>query len=174
MELSPERDNDEEIDLHETFEMPSGNEEDSAEQSLDLDIDIPDEETPHTSDDQNNPAAEAAPPETGKEEKTAAGETSDESGSSGPENEGETISNEPPAESGAEKKPDTADDPDSYQEETMAPKILTPTLGEIYIAQGQFDKALEVYRNLLEMHPNEKKYQEKIAILQEKIKDMKS
>jgi tetratricopeptide (TPR) repeat protein len=45
-------------------------------------------------------------------------------------------------------------------------------LGEIYIAQEQFDKALDVYQKLLEMHPNEKKYQEKIAFIQGKMKDM--
>ncbi len=52
-------------------------------------------------------------------------------------------------------------------------KIMTPTLGEIYAAQGQFDKAIKVYENLLEKAPDNKHYQGKIEELKKKLKDAK-
>lgn len=52
-----------------------------------------------------------------------------------------------------------------------SPKILTPTLGEIYIAQEQYEKAMDIFKQLSEMHPNETKYKEKIKFLEEKLKD---
>ena len=50
---------------------------------------------------------------------------------------------------------------------------MTTTLGEIYAAQGQFEKAIKVYENLLEKNPDNKHYQEKIEELKNKSKDAK-
>lgn len=42
------------------------------------------------------------------------------------------------------------------------PPILSPTIGEIYIAQGRFEEAIEVFKQLMEKDPENKKYQKKI------------
>jgi len=42
------------------------------------------------------------------------------------------------------------------------PPILSPTLGEIYIAQGRFQEALEVFKQLLEKDPDNQRFQRKI------------
>ena len=52
-----------------------------------------------------------------------------------------------------------------------APKIVTPTLGEIYTAQGQYDKALAVFEELLQKDPDNERYKEKIADLKNKIEN---
>ncbi len=51
------------------------------------------------------------------------------------------------------------------------PRILTPTLGEIYIAQEQFDKALSIFQELLEQNPDNQAYKDKIALIKEKMRD---
>jgi tetratricopeptide (TPR) repeat protein len=84
-----------------------------------------------------------------------------------------------PAVPGIKMNPDntekiTASSPAAKQkkkEPGKSQKILTPTLGEIYIAQEQFDKAMQVFKKLSELHPEEKKYKDKIKFLEEKIKD---
>ncbi len=47
-------------------------------------------------------------------------------------------------------------------------KFVTPTLGEIYAAQGQYEKAIEVFRVLAEKHPENEWYQTKLEYLQKK------
>ncbi|MFQ5583918.1 MAG: hypothetical protein ACE5GL_05740, partial [Calditrichia bacterium] len=42
------------------------------------------------------------------------------------------------------------------------PPILSPTIGEIYIAQGRFEEAIEVFKQLMKKDPENKKYQKKI------------
>jgi len=42
------------------------------------------------------------------------------------------------------------------------PPILTPTIGEIYIAQGRFKEAIDVFEQLLEKEPNNQKFKKKI------------
>lgn len=42
------------------------------------------------------------------------------------------------------------------------PPILTPTIGEIYIAQGRFNEAIDVFEQLLEKDPDNQKFQRKI------------
>jgi tetratricopeptide (TPR) repeat protein len=51
------------------------------------------------------------------------------------------------------------------------PKIVTPTLGEIYAVQGQFEKAILVYQALLEKTPGEKKYLDKIEEMKKKLRE---
>lgn len=42
------------------------------------------------------------------------------------------------------------------------PPILSPTLGEIYISQGRYEEAVEVFQQLLEKDPENRKYQKKV------------
>jgi len=50
-------------------------------------------------------------------------------------------------------------------------KIVCPTLGEIYSAQGQFKKAIQVYETLIEKYPEDtEKYTQKINELKKKLK----
>ena len=53
-------------------------------------------------------------------------------------------------------------------------KLVSPTLGEIYAAQGEYTKAIKVYQTLLDKNPNDPSYQDKIKELQRKIEDKKT
>jgi len=53
-------------------------------------------------------------------------------------------------------------------------QIVSPTLGEIYAAQGQYAKAIKVYETLLGKKPGEKQYEEKIEELKRKLKESSS
>ncbi|MGH9389621.1 MAG: tetratricopeptide repeat protein, partial [Vicinamibacteria bacterium] len=44
-------------------------------------------------------------------------------------------------------------------------EIETPTMAEIYANQGHFDQALAVYRRIIERHPNETQYRERVEEL---------
>jgi tetratricopeptide (TPR) repeat protein len=191
LEMTPAKD-EEEIDLHETFDIPSLTEEESTEQALDLDIDIHDDAAAPVSAGSQDQSSEAVPPEAEHEVESATLEPPSENGTFEAANRSESTpevssaedkipealnkkkrpSQKAPASVRPKTRPEPSDESVSSPEPPMTPKILTPTLGEIYIAQGQFDKALDIYQKLLEMHPNEKKYQEKIAFIQEKIKDL--
>ena len=51
-------------------------------------------------------------------------------------------------------------------------KIVSPTLGEIYSAQGQFKKAIQVYEILIEKYPEDtEKYTQKINELKKKLEE---
>ncbi|MEJ2636888.1 MAG: tetratricopeptide repeat protein [Calditrichia bacterium] len=54
------------------------------------------------------------------------------------------------------------------------PPILSPTLGEIYIAQGRFEEAIDVFKQLLEKDPENPRYGRKIEDLQVIIDKQKS
>jgi tetratricopeptide (TPR) repeat protein len=66
---------------------------------------------------------------------------------------------------------DSKESPDS--DETNAkfsrPPILSPTLGEIYIAQGRFEEAVSVFQQLLAKDPQNSRYQRKIDDLKKII-----
>jgi len=47
--------------------------------------------------------------------------------------------------------------------------IISPTLGEIYFAQGQYSKAIRVYKMLLENEPDNEKYRQKLEELKNKL-----
>lgn len=49
--------------------------------------------------------------------------------------------------------------------------IVTPTLGEIYAAQGHYSKAIGVYEILLKKDPNNQAYKDKIAYLRNKLSE---
>jgi len=62
-------------------------------------------------------------------------------------------------------------DSDDSSESTPSPKfskppILSPTLGEIYIAQGRFEEAIVVFKQLLEKDPDNSRFKRKITDLQ--------
>ncbi len=46
------------------------------------------------------------------------------------------------------------------------PPILSPTLGEIYIAQGRFEEAIDVFKQLIDKDPQNARYKRKIADLE--------
>ncbi len=46
------------------------------------------------------------------------------------------------------------------------PPILSPTLGEIYVAQGRYQEAIEVFRQLLEKDPGNQRFRKKIQDIQ--------
>jgi len=52
-------------------------------------------------------------------------------------------------------------------------KIVTPTLGEIYAAQGQYTKAIDVFETLLKKHPENDFYLKKIDHLKQKLAEAK-
>lgn len=68
----------------------------------------------------------------------------------------------------------TSSDTEKQEEEkppSKKEKIVTPTLGEIYFAQHQYSKAISVYELLLKKDPNNKLYNQKIAMLKRKIEE---
>jgi len=79
----------------------------------------------------------------------------------------------------SEKGPETGEStgPTEAEGETTRfgrPPILSPTLGEIYIAQGRFEEAIDVFRQLLDKDPENIRYQRKIDDLQNIIDKQKS
>jgi len=58
---------------------------------------------------------------------------------------------------------------DSQGPLTGRERIVTPTLGEIYAAQGQFAKAIGVFELLLKKDPNNRVYHDKIDYLKKRL-----
>ncbi|NOX36996.1 MAG: tetratricopeptide repeat protein [Calditrichaeota bacterium] len=54
------------------------------------------------------------------------------------------------------------------------PPIITPTLGEIYISQGRFEEAIEVFQKLLEKDPDNPRFQRKIREIRALIEKEKN
>ena len=50
-------------------------------------------------------------------------------------------------------------------------KIVTPTLGEIYAAQGQYTKAIGVFELLSKKEPNNRNYRERIEYLKKRLQE---
>ena len=50
-------------------------------------------------------------------------------------------------------------------------KFVTPTLGEIYAAQGQYEKAIDVFEMLAKKHPDNEWYQTKLEYLNKKLQE---
>jgi tetratricopeptide (TPR) repeat protein len=50
-------------------------------------------------------------------------------------------------------------------------KIVTPTLGEIYAAQGQYAKAIGVFELLSKKEPNNRNYRDKIEYLKKRLQE---
>lgn len=58
-----------------------------------------------------------------------------------------------------------------FTEKKRKEKIVTPTLGEIYAAQGQYAKAIGVFEILRKKEPNNPAYIDKIRYLKKKLED---
>lgn len=71
-----------------------------------------------------------------------------------------------------ETKKQEQKDEDTNQK-TSGDKIITPTLGEIYAAQGQYSKAIHVFETLLKKHPDNQEYLQKIELLKKKLEESK-
>lgn len=78
----------------------------------------------------------------------------------------------------AEQKTEPAPlhDPEPEQErgqegEESGPKIVSPTLGEIYAAQGQYAKARKVFEQLSALHPDNEQYKQKIEEMRKKAQE---
>ncbi len=52
-------------------------------------------------------------------------------------------------------------------------KIVTPTLGEIYAAQGQYGKAIDVFETLIKKNPDNEFYIKKLEVLKRKLDESK-
>jgi len=50
-------------------------------------------------------------------------------------------------------------------------RFVTPTLGEIYAAQGQYAKAINVFELLVEKHPDNEWYQSKLEYLKKRLEE---
>ncbi|MBN1541333.1 tetratricopeptide repeat protein [candidate division KSB1 bacterium] len=50
-------------------------------------------------------------------------------------------------------------------------KFVTPTLGEIYAAQGQYEKAIDVFEMLSRRHPDNEWYQTKLQYLRKRLQE---
>ena len=62
----------------------------------------------------------------------------------------------------------------SETDQAGRPSILTPTIGEIYIAQGRFEEAVGVFEKLLEKEPDNQKYRRKIGVIKKIISNQKA
>lgn len=69
------------------------------------------------------------------------------------------------------KEKNTNDRPLEKPRGKKSSKIVSPTLGEIYTAQGEYTKAIRVFETLLEKNPEEKRFQQKIEELKKKLED---
>ncbi len=93
------------------------------------------------------------------------------------EKEPEKPSEEEKVETAEKEEEPASATPEVQKEKTThigKPPLLSPTLGEIYIAQGRFEEAIEVFRQLLEKEPDNSRYKRKIEDLQQIIEKKNS
>jgi len=97
---------------------------------------------------------------------------------------GDKVTETPLTEELSDKMPEAEKTPRKTTKETEKmegkpahfgkPPILSSTIGEIYIAQGRFEEAIEVFQKLLEKEPDNQKYQRKIRDISAIIDKQKS
>ncbi|MBN1560723.1 tetratricopeptide repeat protein [candidate division KSB1 bacterium] len=63
----------------------------------------------------------------------------------------------------------TRGDREKQQDDRQKGKFITPTLGEIYAAQGQYAKAISVFETLIKNDPDNDWYQSKLDYLRKKL-----
>jgi tetratricopeptide (TPR) repeat protein len=90
----------------------------------------------------------------------------------------EPISFDHPGDPYVEQEP-SADDVESFvnaknRTEKPKEKFVTPTLGEIYAAQGQYAKAINVFELLLKKNPDNEWYKTKLDYLKKKLQEDRS
>lgn len=76
---------------------------------------------------------------------------------------------EPETDSATEAPPADSDEVEPQRTRFGKPPILSPTLGEIYIAQGRFEEAIEVFEQLLEKDPENHRFQKKIQDIRQML-----
>jgi len=82
----------------------------------------------------------------------------------------ETPSPSAPIETaGATPTADAAQESEKPGEGRNKGKFYTPTLGEIYAAQGQYSKAISVFETLIKSNPENEMYQQKLDYLRRKL-----
>jgi tetratricopeptide (TPR) repeat protein len=88
----------------------------------------------------------------------------------------ELISFEQPGEAFTDFPTDEPDVPVNAKNRTEKPKekFVTPTLGEIYAAQGQYAKAISVFELLLKKNPENEWYKTKLDYLKKKNQEERS
>lgn len=148
-------------------------------EDLDLDIQVEkdlSDQTEQTGETEQTEQTEESAEQTESSERTSRPERPEEP--QAPEKPGvEHSAPEPaaePAQMESGHKTEDAQETDEEPEEhptQPAPKIVTPTLGEIYAAQGQFDKAVAVFEELLQQNPDEQRYKDKIAELKRSMEN---
>ncbi|MBC7188226.1 MAG: tetratricopeptide repeat protein [Calditrichaeota bacterium] len=62
-------------------------------------------------------------------------------------------------------------EPTEETPKTEEERIVTPTLGEIYAAQGQYAKAISVFTILARKHPDNPRFRQRIEELQRKLEE---
>jgi tetratricopeptide (TPR) repeat protein len=92
--------------------------------------------------------------------------------------EDEPISFDHPGDPDMEEEP-PADDVEAFvnaknRTEKPKEKFVTPTLGEIYAAQGQYAKAINVFELLLKKNPDNEWYKTKLDYLKKKLQEDRS
>ncbi|HNT65815.1 MAG TPA: tetratricopeptide repeat protein [bacterium] len=60
---------------------------------------------------------------------------------------------------------------ESESKDRTKEKFVTPTLGEIYAAQGQYEKAIDVFEMLSKRHPENEWYQTKLQHLRKRLQE---
>ncbi len=71
-------------------------------------------------------------------------------------------------------QPAAGDDHAESGGERTKEKFVTPTLGEIYAAQGQYAKAISVFEMLLKKNPDNEWYRQKLEYLRKKLQEEKN
>ncbi|MFQ5769667.1 MAG: hypothetical protein ACE5HX_03965, partial [bacterium] len=72
-----------------------------------------------------------------------------------------------------EKEQESSDKP-IKNKKSVGDKIVTPTLGEIYAAQGQYAKAIHVFELLSTKHPDNEVFTQKIEMLKQKLEESRN
>ncbi|HDQ44316.1 MAG TPA: tetratricopeptide repeat protein [bacterium] len=127
--------------------------------------DIPEEPIPPASPEAEPP--EAPPPVRSETKKAEPPPPPVPPGPAEPQEKQAASSEEKPVPAPAPEEP--GEQGPAQPEPAAARRILTPTLGDIYAAQGKYDKAIEVYQELLGQNPGVTRYQEKIEELRQKM-----
>ncbi len=86
---------------------------------------------------------------------------------------GQQTAQNPPGETPAESE-NSQELPELKPGKFGRPPILSPTLGEIYIAQGRFEEALGVFEQLLEKDPENRRFQKKVNDIRNMMAKQKS
>ena len=83
----------------------------------------------------------------------------------------EQIVQEEPAPAPAPAPAEKPEPPKEEESKEKDERIVTPTLGEIYAAQGQFAKAIGVFEILARKDPDNEAYKQKIEFLRQRLEE---